>query len=181
MTIQPFLYGDRVMLRLVERDDIEMLRNWADDPDIRPNLRWTGPIPRGFDSDFAHTVLSRTDSISFVIHANGNDIGCILLTNIETDHGTADISIWIRSAAHGKGYAKEATELVLRHAFDTLRLQRVQALSYEYNSPAHSVLDALNFTHEGTLRHSVYHDGEYYDCYVYGILDTELPTDNSDD
>jgi RimJ/RimL family protein N-acetyltransferase len=180
MTIQPFLYGDRVMLRLVETDDIELLRDWADDPDIRPNLRWTGPIPRGHDTNFAYTVLNRTDSISFVIEADNKAVGCILLTNIETDHGTADISIWLRSAAHGNGYAKEATALVLEHAFNTLRLQRVQALSYEYNTPAHSVLDSLNFTHEGTLRHSVYHDGEYYDCYVYGILNTEFSADQSD-
>lgn len=174
MSIQPFLYGARVMLRLVEEQDINMIRNWADDPDVRPNLRWTGPIPRGEDTDFAQTLLDRDDTLAFVIEADGEDIGCVMLNTIEPDHGTADISIWIRTAAHGSGYAREATGLVLDHAFNTLRLQRVQALSYEFNAPAHKVLDALNFQKEGTLRHSVYHDSEFYDCYVYGLLDSEF-------
>ena len=62
---------------------------------------------------------------------------------------------------------------MLRWAFDTLDLNRVQAETDTRNAASARVLEKLGFLREGTLREDCIVDGETSDWWVYGLIRRE--------
>jgi hypothetical protein len=77
------------------------------------------------------------------------------------------------SMQRGHGDATEAVGALLRWAFDTLDLNRVQAESYTRNEASARVLKKLGFLCEGTLREDCVVHGEASDSWVYGLIRQE--------
>jgi diamine N-acetyltransferase len=73
-----------------------------------------------------------------------------------------------------KGYGKETTSLMVRYAFETLNLNRVQLHVAVENEAAVNVYKKCGFVVEGTLRQAMYHRNRYSDFYVMGILKRRL-------
>jgi RimJ/RimL family protein N-acetyltransferase len=76
-------------------------------------------------------------------------------------------------ASWGHGYATEAARALLRWAFDTLDLNRVQAEADTRNIASARVLEKLGFVREGTLREDCVVNGEVSDSWVFGLLRRE--------
>jgi RimJ/RimL family protein N-acetyltransferase len=62
---------------------------------------------------------------------------------------------------------------VLRWAFDTPDLNRVQAETDTRNVASARVLEKLGFVREGTLREDCIENGEVSDSWVYGAIRQE--------
>ena len=85
------------------------------------------------------------------------------------EHRSASLGYCLNRTARGQGHATEAAHAVLRWAFDTLDLNRVQAETDTRNAASARVLEKLGFLREGTLRE----DGDVSDSWVYGLLRRE--------
>ena len=72
-----------------------------------------------------------------------------------------------------RGYAKEATRLVVRHVFDTLNLNRIQLNVFSFNTRAIGVYERVGFKQDGVLRQARYHLGVYHDDIVMSVLREE--------
>src|SRR3989442_12510961 len=57
---------------------------------------------------------------------------------------------------------------------DVRGLRRIEAKVYEYNALSINTLKRNNCVQEGVLRKAAYHDGRYWDVFVFGILKEEL-------
>ncbi len=88
---------------------------------------------------------------------------------------SASLGYCYGEAAWGHGYATEAARALLRWAFDTLDLNRVQAESDTRNLASGRVLEKLGFVLEGTLREDCVVEGVVSDSWVYGLLRREWP------
>ena len=75
--------------------------------------------------------------------------------------------------AWGHGYATEAVHALLKWAFDTLDLNRVQAETDTRNAASARVLEKLGFVREGTMREDCVVNGEVSDSWVYGLIRRE--------
>jgi RimJ/RimL family protein N-acetyltransferase len=73
----------------------------------------------------------------------------------------------------GKGYGREAMELVLRYGFHELNLHRIQLTVFEYNERAIALYEKLGFRREGVYREFMQRDGKRYDMLLYGLLRRE--------
>ncbi|MFI7430824.1 GNAT family N-acetyltransferase [Micromonospora sp. NPDC049836] len=89
------------------------------------------------------------------------------------EHRSATLGYCYRQAAWGRGYATEAAHALLRWAFDTLDLNRVQAEADTRNVASARVLEKLGFVREGTLREDCVVNGEVSDSWVYGLIRRE--------
>ena len=89
------------------------------------------------------------------------------------DFRSATLGYCFSDAAWGRGYATEAARALLRWAFDTLDLNRVQAETDTRNAASARVLEKLGFLREGTLREDCVVNGEVSDSWVYGLLRRE--------
>jgi RimJ/RimL family protein N-acetyltransferase len=100
-------------------------------------------------------------------------IGWCSLNRWNPDYRSASLGYCFGDAAWGHGYATEAARALLRWAFDTLDLNRVQAEADTRNVASARVLEKLVFAREGTLREDCVVNGEVSDSWVYGLIRRE--------
>jgi RimJ/RimL family protein N-acetyltransferase len=89
------------------------------------------------------------------IEVDGGLVGDITARNPKNAFppGVFEVGISVfASADRGKGYGREATELITTHLFDEFDAGRVQATTAVDNLAMRRVLEGLGFIHEGTLR-----------------------------
>ncbi len=103
----------------------------------------------------------------------GGFIGWCSLHKWAPTYRSAAIGYCLGETAWGHGFATEAAGAVLRWAFDTLDLNRVQAETDTRNIASSRVLEKLGFVREGTLREDCIVDGEVSDSWVFGLLRRE--------
>ncbi len=78
---------------------------------------------------------------------------------------------YLLSRSHwGRGLMSEALKPLLRHAFDGLRLHRIEADIDPDNTASARLLEALGFRSEGRLRERWFVDGRFSDSQLYGLL-----------
>lgn len=95
--------------------------------------------------------------------------------------GEVNIGVIIKRGVQGRGYAREAVQLVLRWVFEELKFHRVQAavLDTPLKDKALRLFIGSGFAHEGTKRRSVYQPegegvaGVWKDVTYLAMLDTE--------
>jgi RimJ/RimL family protein N-acetyltransferase len=105
--------------------------------------------------------------------SDGAFIGWCGLTGWNPDFRSASLGYVFTSATWGHGYATETAHAVLRWAFDTLDLNRVQAETDTRNVASARVLQKLGFVREGTLREDCVVNGDVSDSWVFGLLRRE--------
>jgi [ribosomal protein S5]-alanine N-acetyltransferase len=104
---------------------------------------------------------------------DGAFIGWCGLNRWNPDYRSARLGYCFDDAAWGRGYATEAARVLLRWAFGTLDLNRVQAETDTRNVASARVLEKLGFVREGTLREDCVVNGEVSDSWVYGLISRE--------
>jgi ribosomal-protein-alanine N-acetyltransferase len=105
--------------------------------------------------------------------SDGVFLGWCGLSQLNSDFRSASLGYCLTEAAWGQGYATEAAGGLLRWAFETLDLNRVQAEADTRNAASARVLEKLGFVLEGTLREDCVVDGVVSDSWVYGLLERE--------
>jgi RimJ/RimL family protein N-acetyltransferase len=102
--------------------------------------------------------------------SDGAFVGWCSLTRWNPDHRSASLGYCFRDSAWGHGYATEAARGLLRWAFDSLNVNRVQAEVDTRNAASAPVLAKLGFVEEGTLREDCVVNGEVSDSWVFGLI-----------
>ena len=99
------------------------------------------------------------------------DIGTIFIKNLDHANHNGEYGIFIGEAtARGKGYAKAATELILRHGFEVLGLHRIYLTVMSDNYPAIKTYEKCGFLREGVMREEYLRDGAYVDIIMMAML-----------
>ncbi|GAB2834801.1 GNAT family N-acetyltransferase [Lentzea nigeriaca] len=102
--------------------------------------------------------------------SDGAFIGWCSFARWNPDFRSAGLGYILDDAAWGQGYATEAAHAVLRWAYETLDLNRVQAEVDTRNAASARVLEKLGFLREGTMREDCVVNGDVSDSWVYGLL-----------
>ncbi|MGW7335258.1 GNAT family N-acetyltransferase [Streptomyces sp. NPDC054808] len=105
--------------------------------------------------------------------SDGAFVGWCGLSAWNPVYRSASLGYCLDEPMWGHGYAPEAAHALLRWAFDTLDLNRVQAEADTRNPASARVLEKLGFVREGTLREDCVVNGEVSDSWVYGLLRRE--------
>jgi len=101
-------------------------------------------------------------------------VGGISLFGFDWDRSKAEIGYWITPSLWGQGFAPEAVHLLARVAFRDLKLHRIAAGTFEFNSASGRVLLKTGFVREGLARRDVCKGGRWYNTVVYGLLRSDL-------
>ncbi len=103
-------------------------------------------------------------------------IGSVDLMSGDPDAPDAELGYFFLSEHWGRGYAVEASRVLLDFAFNTLGLHRVWGKCHSANGASARVMEKLGMTREGTIREHVWMRDHWRTSYLYGILDREWPT-----
>jgi len=107
---------------------------------------------------------------------SGNAVGTTRFMEIEIENRCVEIGTWIGLNFQREGLNLESKQLMLRHAFDTLKVMRVQFKIDYRNFASLDAIEHMRAYREGVLRnHIVLADGTPRSSVYYSILDSEWP------
>lgn len=170
----PFILGKKIYLRALERSDIPLCTRWINDPGTHPYI-YTGTFPYNEEREtkWFENLYNSNDRLELGICLTEGDtlIGTCGFIRIDWVHRWAIFGIILgESEYRDKGLGTEATLLMLKHAFDTLNLQRVELGVFSTNTMAIKCYTKAGFEIEGTLRSKTYKNGRYVDEIVMSVL-----------
>ncbi len=172
----PFLIGQKVYLRPLEREDAPRVTPWFNLPDVRRTLLRHRPINLRSEEEFIDKAYQGEHDVMLGIELRSVEqlVGVTGLHAIDFKDRHAGFGIVVGEPEQwGKGYGTEATALIVGYAFDTLNLNRVWLHVYEDNERGIRAYRKVGFREEGRLRQHAYHDGRYWDTVTMGILREE--------
>ena len=171
------LEGRLVTLRRHRPENLPHVLRWYRDPELARLTRYqTRPMPDLEVEHFFTTRLLAPDALAYAIHERPGDrlVGLTTFSALDPDNGSALFHITIgEHDAWGHGLGTEATELMLRHAFERLGLHRVALSVFAFNERAIRSYQKVGFVLEGRLREAIWRDGRYWDELQMGILANE--------
>ncbi|MFN8547145.1 MAG: GNAT family protein [Candidatus Eisenbacteria bacterium] len=175
------LEGARVRLEPLTLDHVAPLAELALDPLL---WEWTVSNVTTVEELRAYVVeairqWNEGSALPFatIDRASGRVVGSTRFGNYEATHKRIEIG-WTTVARDWQRTATntEAKLLMLGHAFDTLRLARVELKTDALNARSRAAIARLGAREEGTLRRHVITDtGRVRDTVYYSILDDEWP------
>lgn len=171
--------GQRVRLRHTERADLPRFVEWLNDPEVRQGLSMYLPISQVEEEQwFENTLKAPQTERPLVVEAQTGAtwtmIGNASFFNIDWRNRSAEVGIFIGDKSQwNKGYGTETMELLLRHGFDTLNLNRIFLRVFENNPRAIRSYEKAGFVEEGRLRQAEYQNGDFLDVLLMSVLRSE--------
>ncbi|MFD0905750.1 GNAT family N-acetyltransferase [Actinomadura sediminis] len=171
---------ERLTLRPFREDDLEGLYAYQSLPEVARFLYWE---PRNLEESrsflkekmTAATVEREGDwlVLAVVLRETGQLMGEVNLQWRSRDHRQGEIGYIFNPAFHGRGFATEAAEVVLRLGFEGLDLHRVVGRLDGRNVASARVLERLGMRREAHLVQNEMVKGEWTDEVVYAMLREE--------
>lgn len=141
---------ERLILRPWTIDDAKSLYEYAKDPDIGPAAGWPPHqsveesrwvIEHAFTGAQCYAICEKDQNIA---------IGAIeLKLNGTTDKAKTDdeceLGFWIGKPFWGKGYVPEASQALIKYAFEQLGMKQIWCAYYDGNTKSKRVQEKLGF------------------------------------
>jgi [ribosomal protein S5]-alanine N-acetyltransferase len=175
--MSPTLKGSSITLREPRESDIDERLDYGKSVEISKMY--------GADTELQQKPLSRQEleewlkdelenPNSWVIEYNGRAIGNIRLHSLSKKDRNARLAIGLfTDDLLGKGLGTEATNLVLKFAFENLELHRIDLRVLEFNERAIASYKKAGFVAEGVEREAALIDGEWHNDLIMSILEQE--------
>ena len=172
------LQGEKVILRSLERNDLELLWEFNNDVEVELASGGDPPMPQSLErlrAQFdAKAGKGGRDGTRFAIEVDGKFIGHCALFQFDEVANTCELGITIGDKAYwGRGYGREAIQLLLDYAFRLRNVRRVYLSVNGNNERAIRAYRACGFVEEGRLRAHVWNNDQYVDLVYMGILRDE--------
>ncbi|MBN2782304.1 MAG: GNAT family N-acetyltransferase [Campylobacterales bacterium] len=165
-----FLKSDKIYLKKIHFDDD--LANYLDmvnDVEELKHIDELGRYPLN-KSDLQEYIKSVNGLFLSIYDNNNEHIGNIRVSDIHPINRHCSFGILLNKKFRNKGYAKEASRLVIEHLFKSLNINRVELYVAKNNLVAIKLYESLGFKFEGCKREAMWIDGQYEDLLIYSKL-----------
>jgi RimJ/RimL family protein N-acetyltransferase len=166
------LEGKNVNLRILEKEDLPLLGEWFNKPEVFGEYN---PLRQMSRTDTEKLLDNPLELKPFIVEKkDGNKIGFI--AHFYVLHPAVkqlEIGYSLVPSERGKGYCTEAVNVMVDYLFLSKEAVRIQAQTDTRNVASQKVLEKVGFKKEGTLRRNFFTRGEWRDAYIYSLLREE--------
>ena len=172
----PDLKGNRIILSSIDKSGLDDMYEYSKNPLLYKYLEFEPQKSINETRDYLIKLISRSNVDNahywFIrLTENRKVIGTFGVHDIDWRKQSAEISYGISPDYWGKGHIFEATGLVLEYCFETLNMERINAVTRKDNLPSISVLKTAGFEIEGNLReYYLKYDKTRHDAAILGLL-----------
>jgi RimJ/RimL family protein N-acetyltransferase len=167
------LEGKTVNLRIVEKEDLPMISEWFNKPEVFGEYN---PLIQVSRTEIEKDYEKRSfEQIEFLIEGkDGSKLGYIWQFNVMHPAGKIpEIGYFLVPNERGKGYCAEAVNIMVDYLFLSKNVERIQAMTDLRNVSSQKVLEKSGFKKEGTVRKLFFLRGQLTDAFLYSILREE--------
>ncbi len=166
------IYGRYITLRAIEREDLPLLQNWSNDPDIQYMLGgWHFPSSSLVMEKWLNNLQSDHLNQRFAIVGKQDElIGTANLVNINWKDRNAFTGIMLGPEARGKGFGTDSVLAIMRYAFEELAFERLDTTIIEYNEPSYRMYTKnCGWKEEGRKKNYYWRKNRFWDQIIVGI------------
>jgi RimJ/RimL family protein N-acetyltransferase len=177
----PALGGTTVVLRELRPGDAPSLFTLLATDEV---ARFISPPPstlKGFGQFVAWALRQRAAGTMacFAVTINDTAIGLFQLRRLDNTFELAEWGFAIGSEFWGSGIFKESASLLLRFAFDTVGVRRLEARASVKNGRGNGALRKVGAVQEAVLRRSFWRHGEWHDQMLWAMSADEWRDHNA--
>lgn len=158
----------RVRIRPLEKEDLQWILRYRNNPTFFVNFNQPMPLSYQQQLSWYENEVQTKKAFAYIITLDRINMGYIALQNINWINRSAEVSHFILDD-YSRDFIIFAHEIILDLAFNSLNLNRVYSLCFEFNK-VYEVLAQFGFQKEGVLRQSCYKRGQYFDSYLIAVL-----------
>lgn len=171
----PFLIGERIYLRALQKSDADgNYVEWFNTAEVcKFNNHHRFPYLYRQAIDYIEFATNTRENVILAVvdSKTHRHIGNIALQHIDHIQRTAEFAILIGEREYwGRGFAYEASHLIINHGFTELNLHRIYCGTLQSNVGMQKLAEKLSFQKEGRRRQALYKNGHYQDVIEYGLL-----------
>lgn len=176
------IVGKRIQLRAIEYDDLPLIVQWRNDPEVYQYFYEHEPLSLVMQRAWFEKYLARSDEKLWIVEAKDKNesIGTVGLVHIDWRNRKAEwgrLLIYPDQYKHG-GYGSEIESLILRFFFDNMNMNRLQCEVFLENESVWKLHEKFGFNQEGLFRQYIFKDGKYKDVvYLAMLRDDYLTTE----
>jgi RimJ/RimL family protein N-acetyltransferase len=170
------IIGDHIVLRPLNKADIENRVRWFNDPDVRKTLIISERFELEKTIRWFEKIQTDDSRVELIIETpQKTAVGVIGLASISRTHRTAEIYLVIgQKEFWGKGVMLEAECLLIDWAFNSLGLEKIWGETRTDNIASVITMKKLGFQIEGTLRCEKIVDDRRIDVLRLGLLKNDF-------
>lgn len=168
----------RLVLRRLKETDLEALVAYRSDPEVARYQSWSD-----YDAARGRALIESMHGrqpgepgwFQFAIALKATDalVGDCALRVDEHDSRQGEIGFTLARQHQGQGLGTEAVRALLGHAFGTLGLHRIIAVTDAKNTAAATVLERVGMRREGHFLENTWFKGAWGDEFLYALLGRE--------
>jgi len=164
------LEGNKVNLKLCSKEDPDFFVDFWNNLDGYGDYE---PIMEQMTKAEAEKRFADTSNRAYFIiqKKDGTNIG--LMVHFGQSSGAITIGYAVEPSEHGRGYGREALQLMVDYLFLAKEIHRIKANTDPENRASQRILEKAGFKKEGVSRKSSFVRGQWRDEYNYAILREE--------
>ena len=168
------IYGDRIILRAIEREDLPDYVEWLNDAAVLEYFGNQIPLALWQEEKWYDDMLQDPSFQAFAIDFEGQNVGSAGLGDIDGRNARAEIGLFIGpSEMWDRGLGFDALKTLVRFGFEQMNLNRIYLRVSAGNQRAIHLYEKAGFRHEGCWRQAEFRHGRYHDLLWMGILREE--------
>lgn len=165
----------QITIRKFLKSDIENKVKWINDSQNNKYLHYDLPLSIEKTEIWFDNNKNREDRYDAVIEADGVAVGIIGLLSIDKKNNNAEYYVTIGDRNFlGKGIAKKASILLLKYAFETLKLESVYLYVETENISAIKLYERIGFKKQILIKQDIFCKDRYVDRYKFSISKNEF-------
>jgi RimJ/RimL family protein N-acetyltransferase len=169
--IPTYFTGEKINLVPLEREDMPFVMKWINNEGISFYNGARFPISLHEQNTwYERTQNDKSKKKLIICNKDGFKVGMISLFNIDHRNQNAEIGIYVDTAYQGKGYAKEAINILVRFGFNELNMHKLYATILDFNVNSVKLFEAAGFSPEYIKKEVHYTDGRFCDVHVLSVF-----------
>ena len=172
---QTFLMNDRIYLRAVEPEDLDVMYEMENDSSMWDISNFTVPYSRYvlrqyIEGSQCDVFADKQLRLMIIRKSDHHLLGTIDVTDFVPLHSRGEVGIAIHREYRQQGYAKDALQLLCRYAFDFLSLNQLYAHVAIDNETCRKVFVSCGFVECGILKNWLRVENQYKDAALLQCL-----------
>jgi RimJ/RimL family protein N-acetyltransferase len=174
------IIGKQVTLRAIEKNDLDLLQKWSNNPDVQYMLGgWHFPSSGWVMEEWLKRISADKLNIRLAIdHQELGLVGMANLVDINWKDGNASHGMLLgEPTSQGKGMGVDVVFSIMRYAFEELGLHRLDTTIIEFNEPSKKLyINKCGWKVEGTVKEWYWRKNRYWDKLIVGITRNDYQT-----
>jgi RimJ/RimL family protein N-acetyltransferase len=168
-----------IKLRKIREEDLSIIRDWRNAKGTREYNTQFVLLNLVNQKQWFNHIKNSLHQKMFIITKNHIPIGVCGLIKIDYKKRNADVAIIIgNEQIRNKGIGTKSLKLLLEYGFKKLKLNKIGAEIFDFNTNSKKLFENLNFKHEVKFRENLWRDGQWWDTHFYSILINEYNKNN---